>query len=112
MDIGHNLRIVRERQKITQQEVADFLGVDRRTYIDWESGEADIKSSYLPKIAELLHVEISDFFREKSSEIVIHQHHMENKEGAINAGVFFLCTDKETIDQVFDIIKKTKIKEK
>ena len=104
MDIGYNLKRVREKQKITQQEVADFLGVDSKTYERWEKGKADIKSSYLPKIAEFLHVEIQDLFREKANEIVINQHYSDNKDNLIN-GMVLLLTDKEDIAQFMDIMK-------
>jgi len=40
--IGDNLRRVREKQKITRQEVTDFIGVDINAYERWEKGEADI----------------------------------------------------------------------
>jgi len=107
MNIGDNLRIIRNKKDISQQEIADFLGVDRRTYVRWESGEADIKSPYIPKIAEFLQVEIADLFREKPSEIVInqHNHHTDNKDASIN-GVIFLLTDKEAIEQLVNVMKK------
>jgi len=31
MNIGDNLRIIRNKKAISQQEIADFLGIDRRT---------------------------------------------------------------------------------
>ena len=105
MNIGDNLRIIRNKKAISQQEVADFLGVDRRTYVRWESGEADIKSPYIPKIAEFLHVEIADLFRNKPSEIVINQHYSENKDSSIN-GAILLLTDKEAVEQLVDVMKK------
>ena len=107
MNIGDNLRIIRNKKAISQQEIADFLGVDRRTYVRWESGEADIKSPYIPKIAEFLHVEIADLFCKKPSEIVINQHnsHTDNKDASMN-GVIFLLTDKEAVDQLVEIMKK------
>jgi len=105
MNIGDNLRIIRNKKAISQQEIADFLGVDRRTYVRWESGEADIKSPYIPKIAEFLHVEIADLFREKPSEIVINQHNSENKDSSVN-GVILLLTDKEAVEQLVDVMKK------
>jgi len=37
--VNNCLRRVREKQKISQQEVADFLEVDRKTYERWEFGE-------------------------------------------------------------------------
>ena len=105
MNIGDNLRIIRNKKAVSQQEIADFLGVDRRTYVRWESGEADIKSPYIPKIAEFLHVEIADLFRNKPSEIVITQHNSENKDSSIN-GVILLLTDKESVEQLVDVMRK------
>lgn len=37
--IGENLRAARERQKLTQQGIADYVGVTRQTVISWEKGE-------------------------------------------------------------------------
>ena len=105
MSIGDNLRVIRNRKNISQQEVADFLGVDRKTYVSWEAGMADIKSSYIPKLAEFLHVEINDLFREKSADIVINQHNTDNKDGSIN-GIVFLLTDKEAVNQLVEIMKE------
>ena len=107
MNIGDNLRVIRNKQNIPQQEIADFLGVDRKTYVSWEAGETDIKSSYIPKLAEFFHVEIKDLFREKTGDIVINQynHHTDNKDGSIN-GIVLLLTDKEAMDQLVDVIKK------
>ena len=105
MSIGDNLRVIRNRKNISQQEVADFLGVDRKTYVNWESSAADIKSSYIPKLAEFLHVEINDLFREKATDIVINQHNTDNKDNSIN-GIVVLLTDKEAVDKLIEIMKE------
>ena len=36
MSVGDNLRVMRNKKNISQQEIADFLGVDRKTYVSWE----------------------------------------------------------------------------
>lgn len=105
MNIGDNLRVIRNRSNISQQEVADFLGVDRKTYVSWEAGTADIKSSYIPKLAEFLHVEINDLFQGKSGDIVITQHNTDNKENSIN-GIVVLLTDKEAVNELVKIMKE------
>ena len=104
MSIGDNLRVIRNKKAVSQQEIADFLGVERKTYISWEMGTADIKSAYIPKLAEFLHVEINDLFREKSSDIVINQHNTDNKDGSIN-GIVLLLTDKKAVDQLVEIMR-------
>jgi transcriptional regulator with XRE-family HTH domain len=106
MNIGDNLRVLRTKNNISSQEIADYLGVDRKTYVGWETGQTDIKSSYLPKLAEFLHVEINDLFQKKPGEIVINQNNSDNKDGSINAGVILLLTDKEAIDQFVDVLQK------
>jgi transcriptional regulator with XRE-family HTH domain len=106
MNIGDNLRVLRTKKNISQQDVADFLGVDRKTYNTWEVGSADIKSSYIPKLAEYLQVEITDLFKEKMSNIIINQHNSENKDTSTNNSIVLLLTDKEAVEQVLEVIKK------
>lgn len=47
MAIGSNLRKLRSKTKFSQQEVADMLGLDRSTYINWENETSDVKSQYI-----------------------------------------------------------------
>ena len=47
---------------MSQQEVADQLEIDRVTYINWENETFDVKSQYIPKLAEIFGVEISQLF--------------------------------------------------
>jgi transcriptional regulator with XRE-family HTH domain len=104
MSIGDNLRVLRTKKNISQQEIADFLGIDRKTYLSWEAGTVEIKSSYIPKLAKYLQVEINDLFREKGN-IIINQNNSDNKDASIN-GVILLLSDKEALDQLVDLIKK------
>ena len=62
MAIGTNLRKLRNKTKLSQQEVADMLGLDRSTYINWENETSDVKSQYIPKLAEIFKVNIDDLF--------------------------------------------------
>ena len=103
MSIGNNLRMIRNKSSISQQDIADYLGIDRKTYVSWESGAVDIKSSYIPKLAEFLHVEISDLFKEKGSEIIINNN--DNKDNSINNGIVVLLTDKEAVNQLVEVMR-------
>ena len=73
MSIGNNLRLIRSRKNLSQQDVADFLCVDRKTYASWEN-TGNIKGSHISNLAKFFCVEIGEFFREKSTDIVINQH--------------------------------------
>ena len=106
MKIGTNLRKYRTAGKISQQEMADRLGVERNTYASWETDEADVKSSYIPELAKIFNVEITDLFKQKSSEIIINQAntYTENRENSVN-GVILLLTDKEQVDKLIEVLK-------
>lgn len=105
--IGENLRKIRLRStKYSQQEMADNLGVDRNTYANWERGENDIKSEYIPKLAELLGVSIEDLFEpSKSNNINITQQHNEGKDNSILNGAIIVITDKDAVSKLAEVIK-------
>lgn len=104
MSIGNNLRRLRGQSKKSQQEIADLLAIDRRTYINWENEENDVKSEYIPKLAEIFGVDINDLFQDSKRNINIHQENKENNDNSIN-GVVFVLTDKESIDRLAEVLK-------
>lgn len=91
---------MRIAKNLSQQIVADNLNIDRRTYAAWEQGTQDIKSSFIPQLAEFFGVEIIDLF-ENDKGIQISQS-FENS--TINTAILIL-TDKASIDRVLDAIK-------
>ena len=101
MIVGSNLRRLRIKSKKSQQDIADILEIDRSTYIKWEKQENDVKSEYIPKLAEILGVEIKDLFSDSQNSIQITQ---ENKDNTIN-GVVFVLTDKDSIDRLAKVLK-------
>ena len=106
MDIGKILRQKREYKNLTQQEVADYVGVERTTYINWETGISDVKCKYLPKLAEFLNVDVREFFEENSSSILISPNNTDNKDNSINAGVIFFVNDRESLGKIIELVKK------
>lgn len=58
MAIGTNLKKLRSNTKYSQQDIADFLEIDRVTYANWENETTDVKSQYIPKLAEIFGVTI------------------------------------------------------
>lgn len=85
MSVGTNLRRLRAKTKFSQQEVADQLQVDRQTYINWENETFDVKSQYVPKLAEIFNVEISELF--KDNQKIQINNNIENKDKAGGVGV-------------------------
>ena len=62
-------------------------------------------SSTLQQLAEFFSVDIKEFFKNKSSNIVINQTNTDNKEHSVN-GIIVLLNDKETFNELVTIIKK------
>jgi len=49
------VKILRADNDITQQEIADYLGVSRSAYKNYENGERGIPIEILSKIADYYH---------------------------------------------------------
>lgn len=50
------LRKLRESKNITQKEMSDFLGVDRTTYVKYETGSSEPNFLTLAKLADYFNV--------------------------------------------------------
>jgi transcriptional regulator with XRE-family HTH domain len=59
---GSILHRHRTNAGLSQQAVADLIGISKTTYHNWESDKTDMKVSFLPKLAEVFGVDLSDLF--------------------------------------------------
>lgn len=48
------IRLAREKKDISQGEMANMMGIDRSTYINFEHGRTQIISEHLPAFAEIV----------------------------------------------------------
>lgn len=103
--ISKNLRKLREKANLQQEDMAIKLGVTQSTYHTWESGRSDVKSEYLPKIASILNVEMKELFKTEGSKIEINQTNSDNKDNSIN-GLVFVLSDKDSIEKLVTILKE------
>jgi transcriptional regulator with XRE-family HTH domain len=53
MEATHPIKLYREAQRLTQNDLAERLGVARTTVARWETGERNIDDELLPKVSEL-----------------------------------------------------------
>lgn len=60
MSVNEKLKLVRQAKGLTQEEVAEKLGISASTYGDIERGDRDPKLSKLQKIADLLEMSLLD----------------------------------------------------
>jgi DNA-binding XRE family transcriptional regulator len=111
MGVGTNLK--RLKSKYSHQDIADQLGVDRSTYISWENETTDIKSQYIPKLADIFKVEIKDLFEDEVKNIHISNNTFDNKDNSTNSNIIvFNLSDKDVAEklssQIEELIKNLK----
>jgi transcriptional regulator with XRE-family HTH domain len=83
MYIGTQLRKLRDKRKLSQQEVADHLGIAQSTYWNWESDECHFKMDHLQKLSELFEVDAADLLPEGAVVKIVNN--KENKDNSVNA---------------------------
>ena len=59
---GDVLKEARIRQKLSQGEIADFMGVTRYTVINWEQNKSKPDCSVIPKLCSLLGITLNELF--------------------------------------------------
>lgn len=67
MNIGNNIKHLRQQQKVTQEQLADHLGVSYQAVSKWETNANTPDISLLPEIAAFFGVSIDALFSESAS---------------------------------------------
>ena len=67
MSMGENIRKLREERKLTQEQVAEALGVSFQAVSSWERDEYRPDTDKLIRLAEILDVSISSIAEEKKN---------------------------------------------
>ena len=62
MNIGAQIKFLRRKKHITQEELAKILGVSNQAVSKWEKGLSFPSITLLPAIAEYFDVTIDSFF--------------------------------------------------
>ncbi len=62
MKLGNNIRTLRQRKGMTQEQVAAYLGVSYQAVSKWETGVNTPDISLLPALAKLFEVQIDTLF--------------------------------------------------
>ncbi len=60
------LRMLREKQELTQGQVAKALGLERSTYTYYETGKTQPNLSSLKILAALYHVSVDDLLNDST----------------------------------------------
>ena len=67
--VGRNLKLLREANCYTQQQVADFLGIGRSAYSNYEAGDREAPIEILEKAASLMGCELAVLFEEEEDVV-------------------------------------------
>ena len=59
MDFGEQIKIYRKINNLSQQDIADLLGVTKQTISGWEKGKFSPPLSFVYEIAEKLNVSVN-----------------------------------------------------
>ena len=60
MDLKISLKAARVNANLTQQQVADKVGVRKETIISWENGKSEIKAIMLNRLCDLYRIPTSN----------------------------------------------------
>ena len=89
MEFHVNLRNYREAAGLTQQQVAERIGITKSTYCNYESGKREPDVAKIKKIAKALGV---------SADALLETGHGEKTVPFLSAGSMQLAKDYETLD--------------
>ena len=68
--VNDNLKAVREKKRVSQQEVADYLGITRQAYSHYEVGRRKPDYETLLKLAEFYGVSVLDLLEAEKAPTV------------------------------------------
>lgn len=71
MKIGSNIKTLRQKSKITQEQLADILGVTYQAISKWETNTNTPDISLLPRIAAYFGVSIDALFSDNISDYLV-----------------------------------------
>lgn len=100
-----NLKKIREERKLTQQNVADLLNIQRPTYTRYETGEREPDFETLIKLSEILEVSV-DYLLGKTEYPTKVDEELAGEKFALWGEVHDLSQEEK--EKVLEFIKFTK----
>lgn len=76
--VSQNLLFYRKRNRMTQRELAEKLGVKHNSISSWENGINSIDIEILSKICDIFHISINDMFSKEQAEKEYYTEHEQN----------------------------------
>ena len=64
--VGSAIKKIRKRKKLTQEQLAKWLGVSRQAVAMWELGKREVKVPTLEKIAHVFGIQVNEIITLKN----------------------------------------------
>ncbi len=100
INVGQNIRRIREFKNLTQEAVAEKSGLSVSTYGNIERGEADVNFRKLADIAEALEVQEEDILLMGNTVSNNTFNNHDNSIGCINTGNPVFNIDKAILEKL------------
>lgn len=107
MNFKENLKKIRKENNLSQEQIAERLGVSRQSVSKWESGQAYPEMDKMLQLCEMFNLNIDDLLNQNINEV------RKNKQSKININKYiddFLEYVTKTIDMFSSMKVKQKIK--
>ncbi|MCC5612482.1 helix-turn-helix domain-containing protein [Nostoc sp. CHAB 5834] len=101
MTFGTILRKNREKKRLSQKEVAEYIGVAQATYHNWETDQLSFRVEYLPKLAEVFDVPMAELMPEGTTLKLMNNQHQKNHDKSV---VGFEVTINESRDLYVELM--------
>lgn len=108
MQIAENLRKIRDIKGLSQENIADELGISLRQYSRWETGETSLNIEKIERVSKILEVKPLDLmtFDEKN---VFYQSHFKKTTNAGNIINHFPKELKELYESQLKLLKEQNV---
>jgi len=73
--LNKKLKLFRTQNKLSQQHLADVLGVERSTYCGYETGRRKVNIETLLKLAEFYNLPMDSFLNESSNRNIAEENY-------------------------------------
>lgn len=67
LQLVNNLKILRKKNHMTQQDVGDMLNISRQAYSNYETGKRAPEIGLLAKLSDLYHITLDDMVKQTIS---------------------------------------------
>lgn len=103
--IGQNIKHFREQNDLSQNDISDYLGIDRSLISKYEQGNREVPLPVLEKLASLYGVDISVFLESEPEHAALHQALAFRKDKMQSGDLHQLANFRKIVMNYIDIRK-------